>query len=67
MGLGIFSYELPCGVTWGQTGQFPDYQVFVAVVPDERAALAMVANATDISKEADVAVVHAPQLAACRA
>jgi hypothetical protein len=22
-GLGIFSYELPCGVVWCHTGQFP--------------------------------------------
>lgn len=65
-GLGIFSYELPYGVAWGHTGQFPGYQVFGAAVPDERAALAMMVNATDISKEADVAMVHAQQLAACR-
>jgi D-alanyl-D-alanine carboxypeptidase len=29
-GLGIFSYELPCGQVWGHTGQFPGYQAFGA-------------------------------------
>ena len=24
-GLGIFSYELPCGEVWGHTGEFPGY------------------------------------------
>jgi Beta-lactamase len=66
-GLGIFSYEPPCGVVWGHTGQFPGYQAFGAAAPDERAALAMMVNATDIPEEADVAMVHAQQLAACRA
>jgi D-alanyl-D-alanine carboxypeptidase len=66
-GLGIFSYELPCGVVWGHTGQFPGYQAFGAAAPDGRAALAMMVNATDISKQADEAMVHAQQLAACRA
>ena len=66
-GPGIFSYELPCVVAWGQTGQVPDYQVFKAAVPDERAALAMMVNATEISKEADVAMEHAQELVACRA
>ena len=66
-GLGIFSYELPCGVVWGHTGQFPGYQAFGAAAPDERAALAMMVNATDISKQAGEAMVHAQQLAACRA
>jgi D-alanyl-D-alanine carboxypeptidase len=66
-GPGIFSYELPCGVVWGHTGQLAGYQAFGAAAPDARAALAMMVNATEISKEADVAVVHAQQLAACRA
>ena len=66
-GLGIFSYEPPCGVVRGHTGQCPGYQAFGAAAPDERAALAMMVNATDISKQADVAMVHAQQLAACRA
>jgi D-alanyl-D-alanine carboxypeptidase len=66
-GLGIFSYELPCGEVWGHTGQFPGYQAFGAATPDGRAALAMMVNATDISEQADEAVVHAQQLAACRA
>jgi D-alanyl-D-alanine carboxypeptidase len=66
-GLGIFSYELPCGVVWGHTGQFPGYQAFGAATPDGRAALAMLVNATDISEQANEALVHAQQLAACRA
>ena len=66
-GLGIFSYELLCGVVWRQTGQFPGYQAFGAAAPDGRAAFAMLVNATDISKQVDEAMVHAQQLAACRA
>lgn len=66
-GLGIFSYELPCGVVWGHMGQFPGYQAFGAATPDGRAALAMMVNATDISEQADETLVHAQQLAACRA
>ena len=54
-------------MVWGHTGQFPGYQAFGAAAPDERAALAMMADATDISKQADVAMVYAQQLAACRA
>jgi D-alanyl-D-alanine carboxypeptidase len=66
-GLGIFSYTLPCGEVWGHTGQFPGYQAFGAATPDGRASLAMMVNATDISEQAYEAVVHAQQLAACRA
>ena len=65
-GLGIFSYELPCGKVWGHTGQFPGYQAFAAATPDGRGALAIMVNATDISEQANDAVVHAQQLAACR-
>ena len=66
-GLGIFRYELPCGAVWGHTCQFPGYQALGAAAPDEHAALAMMVNATNISKETDVAMVHAQQLVACRA
>jgi D-alanyl-D-alanine carboxypeptidase len=66
-GLGIFSYELPCGVVWGHTGQFPGYQTFGAATPDGRNELAMMANATGISEQANEALVYAQQLAACRA
>ncbi len=66
-GLGIFSYELPCGEVWGHTGQFPGYQVFGAATPDGRGGLAMMANATGISEEANEALVHAQELAGCRA
>jgi D-alanyl-D-alanine carboxypeptidase len=66
-GLGIFSYTLPCGEVWGHTGQFPGYQAFGAATPDGRGALAMMVNATDISEQADEAVVHAQQLVSCRA
>jgi D-alanyl-D-alanine carboxypeptidase len=66
-GLGIFSYKLPCGKVWGHTGQFPGYQAFGAATPDGRGALAMMVNATDISEQANEAVVHAQELAACRA
>ena len=65
-GLGIFGYELPCGVVWGHTGQFPGYRAFGAATPDGRGALAMTVNATEISEQANKAVVHAQQLAACR-
>jgi D-alanyl-D-alanine carboxypeptidase len=66
-GLGIFSYELPCGEVWGHTGQFPGYQAFGAASPDGRGGLAMMANATGISEEANEALVHAQELAGCRA
>lgn len=66
-GLGIFSYELPCGEVWGHTGQFPGYQVFGAATPDGRGGLAMMANATGISEEANEALVYAQELASCRA
>ena len=66
-GLGIFSYKLPCGKVWGHTGQFPGYQAFGAATPDGRGALAIKVNATDISEQANEAVVHAQELAACRA
>lgn len=65
-GLGIFSYELPCGEVWGHTGQFPGYQAFGAATPDGRGGLAMMANATGISEEANEALVHAQELAVCR-
>jgi D-alanyl-D-alanine carboxypeptidase len=66
-GLGIFSYELPCGEVWGHTGQFPGYQAFGAATPDGSGALAMMANATQISEEANEALVYAQELAVCRA
>lgn len=66
-GLGVFGYDLPCGVVWGHTGQFPGYRAFGAATPDGRASLAVLVNATDISEQANEAVVHAQQLAACRA
>ena len=66
-GLGIFSYELPCGEVWGHTGQFPGYQAFGAATPDGRGGLAVMANATEISAEANEALVHAQELAVCRA
>ena len=66
-GLGIFSYELPCGEVWGHTGQFPGYQAFGAATPDGRGGLAMMANATGTSEEANEALVHAQELAGCRA
>ena len=66
-GIGIFSYELPCGKVWGHTGQFPGYQAFGAATPDARGRLAVMANATGISEEANEALVHAQELAACRA
>lgn len=66
-GLGIFSYELPCGKVWGHTGQFPGYQAFGAATPDGRGGLTMMANATGISEEANEALVHAQELAVCRA
>jgi D-alanyl-D-alanine carboxypeptidase len=66
-GLGIFSYELPCGEVWGHTGQFPGYQAFGAATPDGSGALAMMANATQISEEANEALVSAQELAVCRA
>jgi D-alanyl-D-alanine carboxypeptidase len=66
-GLGIFSYELPCGEVWGHTGQFPGYQTFGAADPDGSGALAMMANATQISEEANEALVYAQELAVCRA
>jgi D-alanyl-D-alanine carboxypeptidase len=65
-GLGIFSYELPCGEVWGHTGQFPGYQAFGAATPDGSGALAMMANATQISEEANEALVYAQELAVCR-
>jgi D-alanyl-D-alanine carboxypeptidase len=65
-GLGIFSYELPCGKVWGHTGQFPGYQAFGAATPDDRGGLTMMANATGISEEANEALVHAQELAVCR-
>jgi D-alanyl-D-alanine carboxypeptidase len=66
-GLGIFSYELPCGEVWGHTGQFPGYQAFGAATPDGRGGLAMMANATEISEQANEALVDAQELAVCRA
>jgi len=66
-GLGIFSYELPCGVVWGHTGQFPGYQIFGAATPEGRSGLSMMANATGISEQANEALVHAQELAVCRA
>ena len=66
-GLGLFSYKLPCGKVWGHTGQFPGYQAFGAATPDGSGALAIMVNATDISEQANEAVVHAQELAACRA
>jgi D-alanyl-D-alanine carboxypeptidase len=66
-GLGIFSYELPCGVVWGHTGQFPGYQTFGAAAPEGHSGLSMMANATGISEQANEALVHAQELAVCRA
>lgn len=66
-GLGIFSYELTCGEVWGHTGQFPGYQAFGAATPDGSGGLAMTANATGISEQANEALVYAQELAACRA
>ena len=66
-GLGIFSYELPCGEVWGHTGQFPGYQAFGAATPDGRRGLAMMANATGLSEQANEALVYAQELAVCRA
>lgn len=66
-GLGIFGYKLPCGEVWGHTGQFPGYRAFGAATPDGSGSLAMMVNATDISERANEAVVHAQQLASCRA
>jgi D-alanyl-D-alanine carboxypeptidase len=66
-GLGIFSYELPCGEVWSHTSQFPGYQAFGAATPDGRAGLAMMANATRISEQANEALVEAQELAVCRA
>lgn len=65
--LGLFGYELPCGVVWGHTGEFPGYRAFGAASADGRASLAMVVNATEISERANEAVVRAQQLASCRA
>jgi D-alanyl-D-alanine carboxypeptidase len=66
-GLGIFSYELPCGEVWGHTGQFPGYQAFGAATPDGSGGLAIMANATEISEQANDALVYAQELAVCRA
>jgi D-alanyl-D-alanine carboxypeptidase len=66
-GLGIFSYELPCGEVWGHTGQFPGYQTFGAATPDGRGAFAIMTNATEISEQANEALVDAQELAVCRA
>ena len=65
-GLGIFSYELPCGEVWGHTGQFSGYQAFGVATPDGQGRLAMMANAIGISEEANEALVYAQELAGCR-
>ncbi len=67
VGLGIFSYELPCGEVWGHTGQFPGYQEFGAAMPDGSRGLAMMANATGLSEQTNEALVYAQELAVCRA
>ena len=64
-GLGIFSYELPCGEVWSHTGQFPGYQAFGAATPDGRVRLAMMTNATEISEQANEALIEAQGLAVC--
>ena len=66
-GLGIFSYGLSCGEVWGHTGQFPGYQAFGAATADGSGALGMMANANEISEEANEALVYAQELAVCRA
>ena len=66
-GLGIFSYELPCGSVWGHTGMFPGYQTFGAATQDGGGALAMMVTATEVSDQANEALVEAQELAACRA
>jgi D-alanyl-D-alanine carboxypeptidase len=66
-GLEVFSYELPCGKVWGHTGQFPGYQAFGAATSDGRRGLAMMANATGFSEEANEALIHAQELAGYRA
>jgi D-alanyl-D-alanine carboxypeptidase len=66
-GLVIFGYELPCGSVWGHTGSFPGYQTFGAATQDGSGALAMMATATDVSEQANEALVEAQELAACRA
>jgi len=46
---------------------FPGHQAFGAATPDGCGALAMMANATEISEQANEALVYAQELAACRA
>jgi D-alanyl-D-alanine carboxypeptidase len=65
-GLGIFSYELPCGEVWGHTSQFPSYQAFGAATSDGRSALATLISTSEISEEANEALDRAQQLPACR-
>ena len=60
-------YELPCSSVWGYTGMFPGYQTFGAATQDGGGSLAMMATATEVSDQANEALVEAQELAACRA
>ena len=66
-GLGIFGWEVSCGEIWGHTGSWPGFRVLGAASPDGSSALAMVVNATNAPDELDAAILHAQELAACRA
>lgn len=66
-GLGIFGWQTSCGEVWGHTGSWPGYRILGAASPDGSSSLAMVVNATNPPDELDTAILHAQELAACRA
>ncbi len=56
-----------CGEIWGHTGSWPGFRTLGAASGDGDSAVAMVVNATNTSAEAEEAILHAQELAACRA
>ena len=66
-GLGLFGWEVSCGEIWGHTGSFPGYRTLGAATADGSGAIGMTVNATEIPDDAEQAVLHAQELAACRA
>jgi D-alanyl-D-alanine carboxypeptidase len=66
-GLGVFGWTTSCGEVWGHTGSWPGYRILGAASPDGSSSLAMVVNAANPPDELDAAILHAQELAACRA
>lgn len=66
-GLGIFGWEIGCGEIWGHTGSWPGFRTLGGASEDGSSSIGMVVNATNVSDEANAAILRAQELAACHA